>query len=183
MKKCSYCGTDCPDDAVVCPIDQTPFEETSSEIIPALTTPTTPTSPSPTLWNPNAAACWSLLFSPAFGAYLHARNAEVLGRADEAKSNKVWFYISVAFLVISFVTTFIPVIPDAPFRLAGIGILLGWYFSLGKKQIKYVKETWQDSYVRKHWKKPLLIAFGCLVGTFIALFVVAIIQEYLFGSQ
>jgi hypothetical protein len=25
MKKCSYCGAEYPDDAVVCPIDQTPF--------------------------------------------------------------------------------------------------------------------------------------------------------------
>ena len=149
-----------------------------------MTTPTPPpTSQPPALWNPNAAACWSLLFSPAFGAYLHARNAEVLGRVDEAKSNKVWFYVSVTYLVFAFVTTFIPVIPDGLFRLAAIGILLGWYFSLGKKQIKYVKETWQDSYERKRWKKPLLIAFGCSIGMFVALFVVAVIQEYLFGSQ
>jgi len=107
----------------------------------------------------------------------------VLGRADEAKSNKVWFYVSVAYLVLAFVTTFIPVIPDGLFRLAAIGILLGWYFSLGKKQIKYVKETWQNSYERKRWKKPLLIAFGCLIGMFVALFVVALAQEFFFGSQ
>ena len=28
----------------------------------------------PALWNPNAAANWSLLFSPAFGAWLHMKN-------------------------------------------------------------------------------------------------------------
>jgi hypothetical protein len=146
-----------------------------------MTTP--PTTQPPALWNPNAAACWSLLFSPAFGAYLHARNAEVLGRADEAKSNKVWFYVSVAYLGFAFVTTFIPVIPDALFSLAAIVLLLGWYFSLGKKQIRYVKETWQDGYERKRWKKPLLIAFGCFIGAFFALFVVALMQEFVFGSQ
>src|SRR6201994_1777608 len=26
MKKCSYCGAEYPDDAVMCPIDHTPFE-------------------------------------------------------------------------------------------------------------------------------------------------------------
>jgi hypothetical protein len=26
MKKCSYCGAEYPDDAVICPLDQTPFE-------------------------------------------------------------------------------------------------------------------------------------------------------------
>ncbi len=32
MKKCSYCGAEYPDDAVMCPIDQTPFEEAPSEV-------------------------------------------------------------------------------------------------------------------------------------------------------
>jgi predicted amidophosphoribosyltransferase len=26
------------------------------------------------IWNPNAASNWSLVFTPAFGSYLHARN-------------------------------------------------------------------------------------------------------------
>jgi hypothetical protein len=52
-----------------------------------------------------------------------------------------------------------------------------------EKQIRYVKETWQDGYERKRWKKPLLIAFGCFIGAFVALFVVALVQEFLFGSQ
>src|ERR1700704_4744453 len=77
----------------------------------------------PTLWNPNAAACWSLLFSPAFGALLHARNADVLGRTDEAKANRVWFWISIGYFAAAFVTTFIPAIPDGIFRFSAIGLL------------------------------------------------------------
>jgi hypothetical protein len=46
-----------------------------------------PTGPPPALWNPKAAAYWSLLFSPAFGAFVHARNADAMGRVDEAKAN------------------------------------------------------------------------------------------------
>jgi hypothetical protein len=149
-----------------------------------MTTPTpSPTTQPPALWNPNAAACWSLLFSPAFGAYLHARNAEVLGRGDEAKANRVWFYVSIAYLVFALVTTFIPAIPEGLFRLAAIALLVGWYFSLGKKQILYVKETWRDGYVRKPWKKPLLIAFGYLIGAFVVLFILAVVEEFVFGSQ
>ena len=148
-----------------------------------MTTPTIPTDAPPALWNPNSAACWSLLFSPAFGAFLHARNADSLGRTEEAKANRMWFYISVAFLVFTLVSVIIPAIPDAIFRVAGIGLLLGWYFSLGKKQIKYVKDTWQDRYQRKSWTKPLLIAFGCLVGLFVALFILAMVAESLFGLQ
>jgi hypothetical protein len=137
----------------------------------------------PALWNPNAAACWSLLFTPAFGAFLHARNADNLGRTEEAKANRVWFKISITFIIVIFVTNFIPAIPDGIFRLLGIGLLLGWYFSLGKKQIAYVKETWRDGYQRKPWTKPLLIAFGCLIGSCIVIFIVVCIVALIFGLQ
>lgn len=56
-----------------------------------------PASRPPALWNPVAAVGWSLLFSPAFGAFLHARNADAMGRADEAKANRVWFYFIIAY--------------------------------------------------------------------------------------
>jgi hypothetical protein len=142
-----------------------------------------PSDSAPQLWNPNAAACWSLIFSPAFGAFLHARNAESLGRTEEAKANRVWFYASLAYFGIVLVSIFIPAIPDAVFRGAAIGILLGWYFSLGKKQIQYVKETFQDGYQRKPWTKPLLIAFGGMVGFLIVLFILAIAADFFSGSQ
>jgi hypothetical protein len=106
-----------------------------------------------------------------------------LGRADEAKANRVWFYLSIAYLAVAFLTSFISVIPEGLFRLAALGLLLGWYFSLGKKQIKYVKEAWREGYERKPWTKPLLIAFGCLIGAFIVLYAVAFSEELLSGSQ
>jgi len=99
-----------------------------------------PTTPPPTLWNPTAAACWSLLFSPAFGAFLHARNADAMGRIDEAKANRAWFYVSAAYLGLKVVTMFIPLIPEGVFHLVGVGLLLGWFFSLGAGQIAYVKD-------------------------------------------
>jgi hypothetical protein len=149
-----------------------------------MTTPTPPpTGQPPALWNPNAAANWSLLFTPAFGAYLHARNAEALGRTDEAKANKVWSYVSLAYLGFVFVSAFIPAIPEGLFRLAGLALLLGWYFSLAKKQIRYVRETYRGGYEQKRWTKPLLIGFGSLIGSFIVFFVIAVAEELVFGSQ
>ena len=137
-----------------------------------------PTSQPPALWNPNAAAGWSLLFSPAFGAFLHARNADAMGRAGEAKANRVWFYVIIAYFGFSLVP--IPAIPEVLFRLAPIGLLLGWYFGLGKEQMRYVKETWRDTYERKSWKKPLVIAFCCFIGTFIVL---TVADKLLLGLQ
>lgn len=132
----------------------------------------------PSLWNPKAAALWSILFSPAFGAFLLARNAESLGRADEAKANKVWFYISIIFLVgVIFLSLVLPTIPDLALNAASLSLLLAWYFSAGKKQVKYVKEKLQDRYEKKHWTKPLLIAFACLVLVFVVIVILTVFAE------
>jgi hypothetical protein len=37
--------------------------------------------------------------------------------------------------------------------------------------------------MRKPWKKPLLIAFGCLIGAFALLFILAAVEELVVGSQ
>jgi|SRR5580658_3769343 hypothetical protein len=119
-----------------------------------------PTGHPPALWNPGAAAWWSLLFSPAFGAFLHARNADAMGRVEEAKTNRVWFYVWIAY----FVVTLTPI--HVPHGIAG-GLLLVWYFTLGTNQVAYVKETWRDGYERRPWKTPLLTAFCCLLGALV----------------
>ncbi len=129
------------------------------------------------IWNPNAAANWSLLFSPAFGAYLHARNAERLGRHDEAKSNQRWFYGSLIFLGVSFFSAFVPAISDAPFRLGGLVILLTWYFSVAKKQAAFVRQTFGAGYQKRSLLPPLLIGFACLIGIFVVAFAIAVATE------
>jgi hypothetical protein len=140
-----------------------------------------PTGPPPALWNPKAAAYWSLLFSPAYGAFLHARNADAMGRVGEAKANRRWFYVLIAYLGFTFVTIFIFIpIPQGLLELVPIALLFGWYLSLGKKQVTYVKETWRDGYERKSWKEPLLIAFGFLIGISI---VFAVAGDLMLSSQ
>jgi hypothetical protein len=150
-----------------------------SRVAEAARTMPPPTGRPPALWNPKSAAYWSLLFSPAFGAFLHARNADAMRRVDEAKANRTWFYISIAYLALPFVTIFIP-IPEGLFTLASIGLPLGWYLSLGKKQVTYVGETWQDGYERKSWKEPLIIALGCLIASFI---VFSVAEDLVFRSR
>lgn len=143
------------------------FTSDSREGETARPTPS-PIGPPPALWNPKAAAYWSLLLSPAFGAFLHARNADAMGRVDEAKANRRWFYALIAYLCFDFLTIFVFIpIPQGLLDWVPIGLLFGWYLSLGKKQVTYVKETWRDGYERKSWKEPLLVAFGVLIVTFI----------------
>jgi hypothetical protein len=144
------------------------------EAMPTSTPPDRPLA----LWNPKAAAYWSLLFTPAFGAFLHAQNADVMGRVKEARANRVWFYISIAYVGLAFVSIFIP-IPEGLVGLTSIGVLFGWYLSLATKQVKYVKAVWRDGYERRQWKEPLFIAFGCLIGISI---VFAVAEDLVIGS-
>jgi hypothetical protein len=133
---------------------------------PALTSATT----APPLWNPNAAGCWSILFTPAFGAYLHAQNAKSLGRDIEAKGNLTTFYLNLAYVVFVLVSIFIPSIPQPVFTGVSIALLFSWYFSFCKKQAQYVKATYGDNYPRKPWGMPLLIGFACLIVFFAIVF-------------
>jgi hypothetical protein len=85
-----------------------------------------------------------------------------MGRVKEAKANRVWFYVWIAYFGVTL--TPIPI----PHGIA-IGLLLMWYLTVGTDQVAYVKQTWRDGYERKSWKTPLLIAFCCLLGAFVVL--------------
>jgi hypothetical protein len=121
----------------------------------------------PALWNPGAAASWSLLFSPAFGAFVHMKNWEALGEPDKAAASKKWAVIYLVVIVgLSVVAAFLPsnkVIPGIV-RLAGFVMLLSWYFVSGKPQLEFVKSRYGKQYPRKGWARPLLVAVGVMIG-------------------
>ena len=108
------------------------------------------------LWNPNAAANWSLLFSPILGAWLQAKNWEALDEKDNAKKSMLWVYFGFVFLI------GVLFLPDNGGTVPGLIFLLAWYFSSGKKQAQYVKEH-DVRYQKRSWSKPLLIGCGVLV--------------------
>lgn len=128
------------------------------------------TAPAVQLWNPNAAANWSLLLTPAFGAFLHAANWRALGRPDRAAANTVWFWVTVVFLAINIGTLLVPdskTLSDA-MRLGGAALLFGWYFSQGRPHAKFVESSLGGRYQRKSWATPLLAGFAS-TGAYIAL--------------
>ena len=51
-----------------------------------------PPPAAPALWNPFAARAWTVLFSPIFGAFLHAQNWKALGESGRAKRSMIWVY-------------------------------------------------------------------------------------------
>jgi hypothetical protein len=125
----------------------------------------------PPLWNPGAAANWSLLFSPAFGAFLHMKNWEALGEPAKASTAKVWAIVTLVVIVGTAVAAALMPTNNALggfSRLIGIVLLISWYASSGRGQMAYVKTQFGKDYPRKGWGKPLLIAVLAFIG-FIAL--------------
>lgn len=113
------------------------------------------------LWNPTAAALWSLLLTPAFGAWLHMRNWERLGQPDKARQARWWF---AGLLVLGL----------ASYMLAAAGAVLGredlgppWWLALAVfgiwcvlaayPQISHVDDRHGEGYERRSWAAPLVI--------------------------
>jgi len=121
----------------------------------------------PPLWNPNAAANWSLLFSPVFGALVQMKNWQALGEDQRAASSKMWAIgiaiATVVFVVLSIFSAESRGGPDMG-RSIGMVLLIAWYFASGRAQSKYVKERFGKDYPRRSWGKPLLIGFGGYIG-------------------
>ncbi len=104
----------------------------------------------PKLWNPNALVNWSaFLFTPIFGAWLQAKNWEVLGDVEKSKKSMRWVYAGFAVLVI------ILIMPVGVGKPLYFPFLIAWYFASARKQAKYVKEELENNYERNSWKRPL----------------------------
>jgi hypothetical protein len=119
------------------------------------------------MWNPGAAASWSLIFSPAFGAFLQMRNWRALDQAARKSKAKAWFIASLVMLVVYVVIALSlpnPKAADGIARSLGFVYLLVWYFAEGRSQMKYVKDRFHNDYPRKGWGAPLGIAALALIG-------------------
>jgi hypothetical protein len=133
----------------------------------------------PPLWNPGAATAWSLLFSPAFGAYLQMLNWRALGEPALAQQSKNWFIGSMVYLSLAMFGAML--LPDSKLidlatRGVGLAYLLVWYSLSGKLQVHRVKTRYGKDYPRRGWGQPLLWA----VGVFLAFMAVAFVLAFFF---
>lgn len=129
------------------------------------------------IYNPNVCALWSILFTP-FGAYLHAKNWEVLGDEKLAEQNMLFVWVILAIIFAVFILDMLTGI-TIPNLVATLVPLLVWYTQLGKKQVSYVKENFGDGYARLSLVQPVLIG---IVGGIIALVIIFTILSMLFGA-
>jgi len=121
----------------------------------------------PPLWNPNAAASWSLLLSPVFGAVLHMKNWQAMGDPARAARSRNWAIGSgVMLALLSVMNILWPTSGnvDGLTRVAGFVVLVSWYYAIGKSQNAAVLARYGQDYTRKGWIKPLGVAFGVFVG-------------------
>jgi hypothetical protein len=137
-------------------------------------TPRTP--PKIALWNPNAAALWSLIFTPLFGAYLHALNWRALGDPEREEASMTWVFGAGAMVLLLLLVEM--VVPknynkgDSISHTIEFVFLLVWYFGSARAQARFVKEKFGKSFTRKPWRQPLLMGlagFGIYVLLMIAI--------------
>lgn len=119
------------------------------------------------LWNPMAAALWSLLLTPAFGAWLHARNWERLGHPEKAKEAQAWV---VAICIVSLVNLVVVAVATANGSDFSIPssvslVLLGvWYGMSAHAQVKYVALHHGQAYVRRTWGLALVTGLAAVAA-------------------
>jgi hypothetical protein len=121
--------------------------------------PSCPDVPACGLWNPSAAATWSLVFTPAFGAFIHMLNWQALGQPAQAAAARRWFYASLALLMLQIWTRALNArFGTEPLLLhpASVLFLLVWYFGAARPQARLVRARYGAGYRRRRWDSVLM---------------------------
>ena len=140
----------------------TPYQATESDSEVVWLQDTAP----PSLWNPNAAVHWSLLFTPVFGAIMHMKNWQALGETEKAEICKAWAILNFAIILgLSMIATLQLVDSIHHSHLTrdlSLVLLLVWYLGNAREQTGYIKSHFGQRYPRKNWLMPALVAIAGL---------------------
>lgn len=115
------------------------------------------------LWNPSVAACWSVVFTPAFGAWLLMRNWEVLGDKHQAMQSRKWFVFSVGLLVVRLLSGALNSRLNSQSNLLlwfSWGYLALWWIAAVAPQAKAVRARFGADFPRQGWDYALLLALA-----------------------
>lgn len=121
------------------------------------------------LWSPDKAAFFSIIFSPIFGAVIHALNWKALG--EKSKSRMSWIWAVLIWLAFSVVTAsgeaklYDFEVITMHLQLTQMVIIVLWYFLSARAQSKYLVTHYPQGYTKKSWVYPIcfsIIIFGSL---------------------
>lgn len=121
------------------------------------------------IWNPAAAACWSILFTPAFGAYLLMRNWEALGQPRQAALARKWFCFSLGLLLVQVLSAAFNARLNSQSGLVqwcALAWLAAWCVGAALPQARLVRARFGARYPRKTWDHALLAAVAAGTGYF-----------------
>ncbi len=124
----------------------------------------------PEIWNPTAAANWSVFFLP-LGAYLHYRNAKILGRELEARRNFVWFWLLCVTFVVAVLMSGVPSLDPVIGLSFSVFMLVFWYLNAAKDQMHYVSKNFGSDYKRLGWFMPITLCIVLIIFFWIGLFI------------
>jgi hypothetical protein len=115
------------------------------------------------LWNPSVAACWSVIFTPAFGAYLLMRNWEALGDQRQAEASRKWFAFSIGLLAVRVLSAAINTRLHSESNLilwVSWAWLLVWWIGAAAPQARMVRARFGADFPRQGWDYALLLALA-----------------------
>ena len=119
-------------------------------------------SSKPLIWNPDFAALLSILFSPIFGAVIHALNWRRLGLPRRAIA--AWFWAGLIAFAFFGVAVYGEIARlndrtiDIFLRLTQLSALILWYFGTARAQGKFIVSQFGNEYHRESWFTPVLVA-------------------------
>lgn len=126
-----------------------------------------PIATAPALWNPLAAALWSLLLTPVFGGLLHIQNWRALGRPDKARQGVFWVAASALVMAGGYALS-----PEAGLLLLD-GILLLWLVFPAREQVVYVRRHIGREYPRRSWVEAAALAIALMASLLLLAFALA----------
>lgn len=117
------------------------------------------------LWNPVAAICWSVVFTPAFGAWIVMHNWRLLGDAAQARSAGRWLAAALVLLGLrALADALCARLHAEPVLVQWVSLLFGvaWCTGCALPQLRALRAL-PGRYARRAWDGPLVVAVvaGC----------------------
>lgn len=129
----------------------------------------------PALWDPKSARNWSIVLTPAFGAFIHAKNWGTLGEHELAEEHRNVMVLNILTVIaiglIAFVGPFGHLQHATPKHasyylsdtiqfllfIGYVGTAIGWHKEAAPTQIEYVQENIDLNYRRREFIGPVFV--------------------------